>query len=84
MDIFNNETSGAAKCAIILIMENVQNNADRDTLKVVRDELEVTIKAKYAQTSRNDLKAQRPMDAYIAYYKNLGTPIMCCHSSNPS
>jgi DNA/RNA-binding domain of Phe-tRNA-synthetase-like protein len=73
MDIFKNEAGGAAKFSIgLLIIENVKNNADCNTLKVVRDELEDTIRAKYAQSSRNDLKAQRPMDAYIAYYKKFG------------
>lgn len=73
MDIFKNEVVGAAKCSVgILLMENVQNNADHDTLKAVRDELEGTMRAKYAQASRIDLKAQRPMNAYIAYYKKFG------------
>lgn len=73
MDIFKNEVAGAAKCSVgILLMENVQNNDVNDMLRDARQELEDTIRAKYSQSSRNNLKAQRPMDVYISYYKKFG------------
>lgn len=73
MDIFMNEAGNAAKCSIgILVMENVQNESSEDRLIHVRQELEATIRAKYAQASRGELKALPPMDAYISYYKKFG------------
>lgn len=73
MDIFLNEAGDIKKCSIgILVMENVRNKSLEDKLMPVRQELENTIRSKYAQASREDLKAFHPMDAYISYYKKFG------------
>ncbi|MBP2637049.1 MAG: hypothetical protein H6Q72_2956 [Firmicutes bacterium] len=73
MDIFRNETGDTTKCSIgILIMENVQNESFEDKLKSVRQESEATIRAKFDQATRGDLKVFHPIDAYISYYKNFG------------
>lgn len=73
MDIFMNEAGENEKCSIgILVMENVQNESSEDKLMSVRQELEGTIRSKYAKVSRGDLKALHPLDAYISYYKKFG------------
>ena len=53
-------------------MENIKNDTSNDQLKTVRQELEASLRSKYAQASREDLKALNPMNAYIAYYKKFG------------
>lgn len=73
MDIFNNETGNASKCSIgILLMENVYNDSSDDKLMTIRQELEDTIRSKYGQASRAELKALHPMDTYVEYYKKFG------------
>lgn len=73
MDIFKNEAGETEKCSIgILIMENVQNEVSEDKLISVKQELESKIRSKYANVSREDLKAVHPIDAYISYYKKFG------------
>ncbi|MPM10542.1 hypothetical protein SDC9_56874 [bioreactor metagenome] len=73
MDIFKNETGDTSKCSIgILLMENVRNESPDDKLMTIRQGLEDTIRSKYGQTSRGELKALHPMDTYVAYYKKFG------------
>jgi DNA/RNA-binding domain of Phe-tRNA-synthetase-like protein len=73
MDILVNETGNTGKCSVgILVMENVQNLSSEDRLRVVRQDLEDTIRSKYAGATRNELKSQHPMDTYISYYKKFG------------
>ncbi len=73
MDILVNETGNTAKCSVgILVMDNVQNLSSEDRLRVVRQELEDTIRTKYAGVTRNELKSIHPMDTYVAYYKKFG------------
>lgn len=73
MDILVNETGNTAKCSVgILVMENVQKVSLEDELRVVRQELEDTMRSKYADVTRNELKSIHPMDTYVAYYKKFG------------
>lgn len=73
MDILVNETGNTAKCSVgILVMENVQKVSLEDELRVVRQELEDTMRSKYAGVTRNELKSIHPMDTYVAYYKKFG------------
>lgn len=68
-----NEAGETEKCSIgILVMENVQNESSEDKLMSVRQELEGTIRSKYANVSREDLKVLHPIDTYISYYKKFG------------
>lgn len=73
MNIFMNEIGDTTKCSIgILIMENVQNDSFEDKLKSVKQEFEATLRVKFGQATRGDLKEFHPLDAYISYYKNFG------------
>lgn len=73
MNIFMNEAGDIEKCSIgILIMENVKNVSSEDKLMTVRQEIEDTIRTKYGQATRSELKALHPIDAYISYYKKFG------------
>lgn len=73
MNIFINETGDNARCSIgILIITNVQNIPSRNKLLPVRQHLETAIRSTYSQTKRAELKAIRPMDTYVAYYKKFG------------
>uniref|UniRef100_UPI003563B9C4 hypothetical protein n=1 Tax=Lutispora sp. TaxID=2828727 RepID=UPI003563B9C4 len=73
MDIFMNEAGETKKCYIgILVMENVKNESSEDKLMFVRQELEGTIRTKYGQATRKNLKAFHPIDTYTSYYKKFG------------
>lgn len=73
MNIFINKAGNTTRCSIgILAMENVQNAFSEDKLMIVKQELEGTIRSKLGQTTRGELKALHPMDAYISYYKKFG------------
>lgn len=73
MDIFMNEAGETKKCSIgILVMENVKNESSEDKLMFVRQELEGTIRTKYGQATRENLKAFHPIDTYTSYYKKFG------------
>ena len=73
MDILINEAGEAEKCRLgILVMENLQNKDSEDKLLPARQELEAKIRSEYANSSRGELKALHPMDAYISYYKKYG------------
>ncbi|HHV99864.1 MAG TPA: hypothetical protein GXX36_09900 [Clostridiaceae bacterium] len=73
MDIFINEAGETEKCSIgILVMENVNNESSEDKLMYVRQELEDTIRSKYGQATRGDLKMLHPIDAFVSYYKKFG------------
>jgi DNA/RNA-binding domain of Phe-tRNA-synthetase-like protein len=39
---------------------------------LVREELGSTLRSKYSQANREELKALHPMDAYVLYYKKFG------------
>ncbi|MGE4485384.1 MAG: phenylalanine--tRNA ligase beta subunit-related protein [Oscillospiraceae bacterium] len=73
MIAIQNELGNKAKdCAIgVLVMENV-SSIPGDKLKFIKLELENSIREKYRQASRGDLKALHPMDTYISYYKKFG------------
>ncbi|AET68071.1 hypothetical protein Desor_2512 [Desulfosporosinus orientis DSM 765] len=73
MDFFVNEAGDTAKCSIgILVMENIQSVSSEDKLMLVKQEFEDTIRSKYGQATRGELKALHPMDAYVSYYKKFG------------
>jgi DNA/RNA-binding domain of Phe-tRNA-synthetase-like protein len=73
MDILVNETGNPEKYSVgILVMKNVQNLSSEDRLRAVRQELEDTIRTKYAGVTRNELKSIHPMDTYASYYKKFG------------
>ncbi|NMC56330.1 MAG: hypothetical protein GYA50_03805 [Eubacteriaceae bacterium] len=55
----------------ILIMENISNTPTDAFIKAKQD-LEISIREKYAGTQRSELKTLRPMEAYINYYKKRG------------
>jgi DNA/RNA-binding domain of Phe-tRNA-synthetase-like protein len=56
----------------ILIMRNVLNIPFHEKLNVVKSELEKSLRTKYGEMSRNQLKSVHPMDIYVAYYKKFG------------
>lgn len=73
MDIFMNEAGETKKCSIgILVMENVKNESSEDKLMFIRQELEGTIRTKYGQATRENLKTFHPIDTYTSYYKKFG------------
>ncbi len=73
MNIFINEAGDTTKCSIgILVMEHVQNESSEGKLMLLKQELEGTLRSKYGQATRGDLKALHPMDTYISYYKKFG------------
>lgn len=55
----------------ILIMENI-NNAPTDAFIKAKQDLEISLREKYANTQRSELKALHPMEEYINYYKKRG------------
>ncbi len=55
----------------ILIMENI-NNTPTDAFIKAKQDLEISLREKYANTQRSELKTLRPMEAYINYYKKRG------------
>ena len=55
----------------ILIMENISNTPTDAFIKAKQD-LEISLSEKYANTQRSELKTLRPMEAYINYYKKRG------------
>ena len=73
MIAIQNELGDRAKdCAIgILVMENVRG-IPGDKLKLIKHDLEDSVREKYGKASRGDLKALYPMDTYISYYKKFG------------
>lgn len=65
-------TLSLTQCRIgILIMENISNTATDEFIKAKQD-LEISLREKYADVPRSELKTLRPMDAYINYYKKRG------------
>lgn len=73
MNIFINEAGDTTKCSIgILLMEHVQNESSEGKLMLLKQELEGTLRSKYGQATRGDLKALHPMNTYISYYKKFG------------
>jgi len=55
----------------ILIMENISNTPTDAFIKAKQD-LENSLRKKYANTQRSELKTLRPMEVYINYYKKRG------------
>jgi len=74
MSMIQNELGVKAKdCSLgILIMEGVQNAACGDRLAAIKHELEHSLREKYGQATRSELKALYPMDTYVLYYKKFG------------
>lgn len=56
----------------ILIMRDVLNIPSHEKLNMVKCEVENSLRAKYGNMSRNQLKSVHPMDIYVAYYKKFG------------
>lgn len=55
----------------ILIMENICNTPNDAFIKAKQD-LEISLREKYADVTRSELKTLRPIDKYINYYKKRG------------
>jgi DNA/RNA-binding domain of Phe-tRNA-synthetase-like protein len=56
----------------LLIMECVQNMDPDNKLTAIKRNLEASLREKYAQATRSELKATHPMDVYVSYYKRFG------------
>lgn len=55
----------------ILIMENI-NNTTNDMFIKAKQDLETSLREKYTDVPRSELKTLHPMEAYINYYKKRG------------
>lgn len=74
MQIIQNELGVRSReCSLgLLIMEYVQNTDPDDRLSGIMHDLESSLREKYAQTTRSELKALHPIDIYVPYYKKFG------------
>lgn len=65
-------TISPSQCRMgILIIENISNTPSDAFIKA-KQELENSLREKYANTQRSELKNLRPMETYINYYKKRG------------
>jgi DNA/RNA-binding domain of Phe-tRNA-synthetase-like protein len=60
----------------LLIMEGVKNTAYNDCFAAIKHNLGSSLRGKYGQAARSELKALYPMDIYVSYYKQFG---YTCH-----
>ncbi len=74
MEIMQNELGDQRNnCSLgLLIMECVQNIDLDNKLTAIKHNLEASLREKYAQTTRSELKSTHPMDIYVSYYKRFG------------
>lgn len=67
-----NNTLSPTQCRMgILIMENISNTPNDAFIKAKQD-LEISLREKYLNTQRSELKTLHPMETYINYYKKRG------------
>jgi len=74
LEIMQNELGDQRNnCSLgLLIMECAQNMDPDNKLTVIKRNLEASLREKYAQATRSELKATHPMDVYVSYYKRFG------------
>ena len=56
----------------VLVLQNVSNTSNHQKLNMLKNDLTNSLREKYGQISRKELKLIHPLDVYTSYYKKFG------------
>lgn len=72
-ELSRKEQQGVNRCKLgVLVMTEVDNLASHSVLNAQKLTLESELQKKYGQSTRQELKAQHPIESYVSYYKKFG------------